>query len=201
MIGPSPTLNSIAAEPHLAGNAGRAWRCDLGALRTRIGRSAGDDSTLAFWVIEAPFAHPVWHSYHIALIHLRPMPDGRTTKFHLDGATHEMWLHALDPDGKRQPLIEGHMWGPKTCQPLKPLNFAAQFVEVSDEAARLRCEKAIQRICDGTLSPDTDYIRHWMHLFGDNMIRGDKKTAGETRIVTEAGEIVIPAQPGPQDIH
>lgn len=201
MIGPSHSADPISISPHITGSVGRAWSCDLEALRQRIGKSSEDDGTLAFWVIEAPWAHPIWHSYHMALLHLRPMADGRPTKFYLEGATHEIWLHALDPDGKRQPLIEGHMWGKDTCQPLTPINFSSQFIEQSDDSAKARCEKAIQRICDGTLSPDTDYVRHWMHLFGDCMVKGDKKRAGETRIITPSGEIIIPAQPGPQDLN
>ena len=195
------SIDPINLTPTLSGSASRAWRCDLDALRKRHNRAPEDDGTVAMWVIEAPWAHPIWHSYHMALIHLRPMPDGRRTRIYLEGATHEIWLHALDPEGKRQPLIEGFMWGPETCQPLTPKNFAAQFTEPGDEAATARCEKAIQRICDGALSPDTDYIRHWMHLFGSNMLKGDPKRAGETRIITPAGEVVIPGRPGPQDLH
>jgi hypothetical protein len=63
-------------------------------------------------------------------------------------------------------------------------------------------DAAVQDIVVGKLSPDTDYIRHWAHRFGDNMLLDG---AGETRIFINPGEateqqIVIPPQPGPQDI-
>jgi hypothetical protein len=141
----------------------------------------------------------------IVLVHLRPLPDGRPTMFYLDGATHEMWLQALDPDGSREKVIAGAPLGRATCQVLTPTNFAAQFIAEDDEAALIRIRDAVRRICEGTLNPDTDYIRHWMHLVGDNMIK-DKARAGETRIVLGVGtpnatEVVIPAKPGPQDMH
>ena len=117
-------------------------------------------------VVEAPWAHPIWHSYAVILVHLRPLPDGRPTKFYLAAATHEIWLYALDPDQPRQPMIE--FGQPKW---LTPMNFGAQFIAASDEAAKLKVEEAVQDIVAGKLSPDTDFIRHWAYRFGDNMLK------------------------------
>jgi hypothetical protein len=185
-----PILDQITSTPTFTGSAGRAWL-------THSPREPGDSADVASWVIEAPGAHPLWHSYFMMLIHLRPLPVPQQTIFYLGGATHEIWLYALHPDGSRQKRIDGYAEG---CDLLVPLNFAAQFIEPSDEVAVKRCEAAIQRVCDGTLSPDTDYIRSWMHLFGDNMVK-DKKRAGETYIVTPEGVVTIPARPGPQDLN
>lgn len=193
-------LDEITNAPDFTGNHGRAWRCNISAIRERLGVSEEDDSTLGFWLMEAQWAHPVWHSYLMVLVHLRPMRDKRPTKFYLDGATHEMWLYALNPAGNRQKVIDGEGIGPHSCQWLTPMNFAAQFIELTDELATARCEDAVQKVCDGKLSPDTDFIRHWMHLFGDNMIK-DKRHAGETRIIGPGIDVVIPARPGPQDMH
>jgi len=187
----------------LAGMHGRAWIVDLETMRRRLGFEVSADCTGVCWVIEAPSAHPIWHSYMLTLISLRPMP-GIETVFHLDGATHEFWLYALEPDAPRQSIIAG-MENSLSRWWLNPCNFAAQFIAPSDKEALHRIRSAVARICEGQLSPDTDYIRHWMYLFGDNMVK-DKGRAGETRIVLDLGgpkktEIVIPAKPGPQDHH
>jgi hypothetical protein len=193
-------LDPITATPCFAGPSGRAWRCRPPLYREEPGFNEGEDAHAAGWVIEAPQAHPFWHSYLMTLIHLRPLPVNRPTIFYLEGATHEIWLHALTPDGSRQKLVDGHSPGGEASNLLVPLNFAAQLIELSDESAVKRCEAAIQRVCDGTLSPDTDHIRTWMHLFGDNMIK-DRKRAGETLLVTPGGVVRIPARPGPQDLN
>lgn len=189
----------ITLPPTIMGSFGRAWLCDHA---TFIARHAADprasaDAVLAHWLIEAPWAHPAWHSYSLILVHLRPIPDNRPTVFYLPGASHEMWLYALDPDSPREPMIRGR--APPAW--INPCNFSAQILEPADSEARVRIEDAVRRICAGTLSPDTDFIRTWMHMFGDNMILGDKKRAGETRLITTSGEIRIPPKPGPQDLN
>ena len=158
----------IEEPPVIAGPHGRAWTCDLAEGRRIMAIRPEDDATLIDWVIEAPWAHPVWHSYSLVLVHLRPMPDGRETKFHLPCASHEMWLYALDARRDRRPLIatgivEGH-W-------LQPGNFAAQFIEANDADALARVARTVQDICDGVLSPDTDFMREWIARFGDNMTK------------------------------
>lgn len=186
MFGPAEIAeikDPIARPPHRIGAYGKAWMIDLGATRAKRGTTPDQDGCLSIWIVEAPWAHPVWHSYAITLIHLRPLADNRQTKFYLNGATHEMWVDALDPDGKREMIIDGGFFGPDTCQPLRPTNFGAQFVETGDVAAARRIEAAVQQICDGVLSPDTDFIQQWMHLFGDNMIKGEKAQAGATTII------------------
>lgn len=191
-----PTPEPVSIPPTLTGAHGRAWTCDLDAARRMCGVAAEQDAMLASWVIEARWAHPFWHSYSLMVYHLRPLPDARPTKFYLAGATHEVLLYALNPEEPREPAIKGgpHDW-------LHPCNFAAQFIAADDAAAAARIEAAVTRIVNGTLSPDTDYIRHWMHLFGDNMVKGDKKRAGETRIIVAGDEIVIPPERGPQDLN
>jgi len=158
----------VTKQPDVSGLKGRAWLADFDAGRRLMGVRPEDDAGLAHWVVEAPWAHPIWHSYSIILIHLRPMPDSRPTKFHVDGATHEMHVYALDPNKDRNRMIEngipeGH-W-------MSPVNFAAQFIEISDELALARIRSCIDMICDGTLSPDTDWMSDWVKLFNDKMIK------------------------------
>ena len=119
------------------------------------------------WVITAPWAHPLWHSYILHLIHLRPMGDGRKTLFYVPGATHEMMLFALDPEYPLEPIVMGQA----RAQWLRPGNFAAQFISPSDEMARRRIRDTVSLICAAGLNPDTDAISQWVALYGDAMVK------------------------------
>jgi hypothetical protein len=193
-------MDKISRKPEIPGTQGQAWRINLTKLREFLKVEPGNDGTVAMWIVEAAFAHPIWHSYVFVLLHLRPI--GLPTKIYLEGATHEFWIQALDPDKPREPAIEGK----GMPYYLTPNNFAAQFIAADDGKAIERVENAIKKVVAGELSPDTDYIRHWAHLFGDNMML---EGAGETRILINANEdltgadlqIVIPPKPGPQDLH
>ncbi len=158
----------VTAQPSISGEHGKAWLCDLAFGRELKNIREEDDATLAHWIVEAPWAHPGWHSYSIVLVHLRPMADDRPTTFYLDDATHEMWVFALDPEMDRNPII---LTGIVAGSWLQPKNFAAQFIEINDDLALIRIRQAVQAICDGTLSPDTDWMSAWAKLFGDNMIK------------------------------
>jgi hypothetical protein len=161
-----PLQDPIATEPHLVGPHARAWHVDLDATRRKLKQTADQDGTVRIWIAEAPWAHPCWHSYAIVLLHLRPLP-GKKTLIYLEGATHEIWVQALHPDYAREPAIRGEQpWAFMT-----PNNYSSQFIADSDGAAAARVEEVVQRICDGTLSPDTDFIRVWQALFGDNMFK------------------------------
>lgn len=159
--------DEIKTLPALVGPAGKAWRCNVATMLQVGGIDPENDGTVAVWIVEAPAAHMAWHSYAIVLLHLRPLKVRRKTRFHLPNATHEMWVQALNPDFPREPAInEGAPW-----HYLVPNNFAAQFIEPDDAAAMSRVERDVQRICAGMLSPDTDFTRDWIGLYGDNMIR------------------------------
>lgn len=168
-VGPAKITDNVTTPPLVTGPHSRAWQCNMAVARKLNGIRAEDDGTLVHWLIEAPWAHPVWHSYSLVLVHLRPMPGNPgDTVFYLDGATHELWLFAVDPKKDRNPMIStgliDHCWMP-------PMNFGAQFIELDDDLAMIRISYAVQAICDGKLSPDTDYTHQWIELFGDNMIR------------------------------
>jgi hypothetical protein len=159
----------IKTKPIIKDRVGQAWKVNLSAFRARLAVDPLDDAGLGIWVVEAPWANLAWHTYVLTLIHLRPLRrETEPLKLYLPGASHEMWLMALDPDGDRQSLLDGHGFG--KCQFLTPKNFAAQFIEPNDDAAIRRIERTVLSICKGELSPDTDFIRHWVRLFGDNMI-------------------------------
>lgn len=165
--GNAPITFPVTAPPIVSGPHGRAWLCDTANGQRILGVPPERDSTLAHWVIEAPWAHPIWHSYSLVLVSLRPMP-GTSTMLYLDDATHELWLYAMDPNKDRNRLlstaiVEGN-W-------MSPGNYASQFVEIDDQLALDRVKAAVQKVCDGQLSPDTDFTSQWVALFGGNMMK------------------------------
>jgi hypothetical protein len=165
-------LDPMTTPPERFGIAGRAWRVDLAAYRRAQGLAEEDPGVLVHWIVEAPRAHPLWHSFSLSLIHLRPHPVLPEPTLYADGVTHEVLLQVLDPAEPREPLLDGARprW-------LQPANYAGQVTEASDEAAIARVASAVDRIVIGELSPDTDYRRDWIALFGDNMIRPEWKAA------------------------
>jgi len=165
MLNDHRTLDPMTTRPDMVGNHGRAWKVDLREALRLAGMRPEEDAALEVWIVEAPWAHPVWHSYAITLMHLRPMP-GRETTFHLEGASHEMWVDALDPNVPRDPTLKNAQ-----CARLQPSNFAAQMIEETDDTARARIEGAVHAILDGYLSPDTDFSHQWVTFFGDNMMK------------------------------
>lgn len=166
--GAATVKDDIAQAPDISGPHGRAWRTQLEAHRRRLGAVPGkNDSSLGMWVIEAPWAHPAWHSYVIALIHLRPQADLAPAKISMPGATHEFWLWAGDPAQSRAAFIRGDINLPV----LSPMNFGAQIRSSSDEAAITLIEHAIGQICAGQLNPDTDAHGQWVEMFGDSLVK------------------------------
>jgi hypothetical protein len=166
-------IDPMELPPILDGPNGKAWLCNVAKLRKLYGVKDDADACICHWVVEAPWAHPIWHSYSVVCIHLRPLVGVADPIIHKEGATHEIWVYACNPSVKRLPIICGEemikqFW-------LTPKNFAAQFIEDSDETAVERVKGTVQMICDGKLSPDTDFIHDWGRLFGFNMIKDEYK--------------------------
>lgn len=184
-----------AAAPDIVGSMGSAWRMDLDKLCESAAHRA---CAVSQWLIFAPYAHPLWHSYALGCITLREVDGFPPAKINLPGATHEVLLFALDPGKPYQ--TDAH---PPV---LNPANFCGQFIEPSDEAAAARIEATVRDVIEGRLNPDTDYTQWWIQRFSASNIKGDPATAGETRIVvTDADgntvESVIPPVPTPQGSH
>jgi hypothetical protein len=154
--------------PTITGTVGRAWSVHVKTILEKQGIPEYRDATVAWWLVEAAWAHPLWHSYWLCLVHLRPLPECEVENIiYLEGATHEMWLYALDPEASRQEMMDSGR-----VRPLLPVNFAAQLVEESDASAAERILAAVRDICAGRLSPDTDFVQRWKERFGDSMIKG-----------------------------
>ena len=196
---------TIKREPTITGTASKAWKLDLDAICKRRNIDRSEDGTVAMWLVEAPWAHMAWHSYAITLLHLRPLARLKgVNKLYRPDATHEIWVQALHPKADLEKWLDDmlpqDLDGGTFNIHLMPNNYSSQFVASRDEVASGMVLAAVQSICDGRLSPDTDYVRHWMVLFGDCMIK-DKQHAGETRIIVGGVELVVPPQPGPKDTN
>jgi hypothetical protein len=163
-------VSDMKTPPDKEGAFGRAWRCDLDALHVALKTKPG--TTLVSWIVEAPWAHPVWHSYNLYLVHLRPEPGIPDAVCYLPDATHEFMLFALDPTIPREQQLRE-----RRAAWLHPGNFGAQLVKTSDEEALAEIEGAVDMIIAGELNPDTDARYQWRRLFGSAMIRGEGGTA------------------------
>jgi hypothetical protein len=154
-------LDTVNIPFTLNGPYGQAWRLAEPTFTPKPGKS-----TIDAWLVTIPSAHPVWHSYSFTCIHLRDIPDAPPCRIALEGATHEISIYALHPESPREPAIN-------TCKfdTLQPINFAAQIISSSDEAARTVMMHTVAKMINGELNPDTDYQRHWVALFGDNLIK------------------------------
>lgn len=115
------------------------------------------NATIKAWVVRAPMAHPAWHSYMIGVCHLRPMEGFAKPVLYDPRATHEIFVYALNPN---QVMNVG-----EDLAYLSPANYAEQWTAESDEAAVKQAESVIREICDGKLSPDTDYQAAWLARF------------------------------------
>lgn len=153
-------------EPTLTGPKGRAWLVDKNLININQKIDPAKNCSVCVWIIEAEWAHPLWHSYVLTTIHLRNIPGIPEAAHYLEGATHEMVLHPLDPTVSRSTAIQG--FGGAI---LVPPNFCAQFIEASDDLARERIKASVEEILRGGLSPDTDFVFQWKQRYGDNMVK------------------------------
>jgi hypothetical protein len=109
------------------------------------------------WALSAPWAHPIWKYYYVTLIHLRPVKGLPNAVKHDVQATHEIMVYALDP---AHPVMQGVI-----PLALTPPNFCGQFEAESDAAAVEYVKLCLYEVCDGALSPDTDFRRDWVQRF------------------------------------
>lgn len=114
----------------------------------------------ATWIVEAKWAHPLWHSYVFFLYDIATeIPDQRPAVIYRDGMTHELLVYALDPSHPVE----------STFQVLQPANHGYQFKAESDEAAIARVVALLEEIEAKKLSPDTDFRAMWDVRFSDGV--------------------------------
>jgi hypothetical protein len=133
------------------GNRGRAW--------TYQGPDPRPEPNLMVWIIEAPWAHPVWDQYALSLAHLRDTATTEPATLYHPAATHEIVLAALDPQIWMEPGDQGALGV------LHPLNYVGQFRADDDAAALDFVRRVVRMVTAGTLSPDSDFRHDWEQLF------------------------------------
>jgi hypothetical protein len=119
----------------------------------------GNRCVLALWLIDAPWAHPIWSQYCLSLIHLRDAEGFRPARKHDDRATHEVMLCAIDPKTR----VNIGMNDPHEV--MAPPNFVGQFHRSNDTEAVDLVRKAVLQVIKRHLSPDTDNRVMWAGIF------------------------------------
>jgi len=118
------------------------------------------------WVINAPWAHPVWSQYVLMLYDLTSSSEKHGEPLlHLPGATHEFFLWAIDPD---HPIEKEGALQPEDIHRLTPPNYGYQFKAASHQAAEERLQAIVDGIVAMEVNPDTDWRGAWDNaLFPD----------------------------------
>jgi hypothetical protein len=158
--------------PTLASPHGASWEINLDRARAEKGIAGDQDATVAMHVVFAPWAHPCWAYYQIAILHLRRLPGMKAPTIFLPGATHEVFLYALDPETVPDVVDIAEL------RRLGPINFAGQWIVNErpnpvdlDRAAEAKLRFTVWEIINGHLSPDTDFRREWIKRFSDSNLR------------------------------
>jgi hypothetical protein len=157
-------------QPTLKTAHGAAWLLDELLISKKAGRKAESCAGVGSWLVFCPWAHPFWSYYVIAAVHLRAQEGCKPPAFFLPGATHEVFVVALDPT--KVPDLECPV-----RSYMKPINFAGQWIAAArrnpvdqDKAAAEKIRGCVDEILAGTLSPDTDFRRQWIERFsGSNL--------------------------------
>lgn len=116
------------------------------------------------WLIDAPWAHPIWKQYLVVLYDLTtPAPKAPT--IYQEGVTHEFMLFAIKPTTR----FEGKApFADTNITTLMPANHAYQFEsEGGDVEAEARIDKLMGWIAQKRISPDTDWRAVWDKEFAD----------------------------------
>src|SRR5690606_37776191 len=100
-------------------------------------------------LLHRPDAHPVWHSYQVSLVHLRPIEGWPLPDLRSPDSSHEIVILALDPESEPDP-------GVPSIAPLTPPNLAHQLRAKTDEMALTVFGAFVQALAAGELNPDTD---------------------------------------------
>lgn len=113
--------------------------------------------TVCTWLLTAPHAHPLWAQYLLGVVRLRDgIPGFRPPTRQFIGATHEMFVFALNPEHGPFTVEKmlGYGAGAGSIPCLTPVNVVHQ-VEGSDEEARLLASYAAVAVVHGMLWPET----------------------------------------------
>lgn len=119
------------------------------------------------WLLEEPWAHPIWSQYFAILVDLTTSLPGRPAPvLQQPGVTHEFLLWALD-----QKFPMGNLpFANQEFHHLEPPNHAYQFeAESGHDEAFNRIDQLMQRITRREINPDTDARPTWHREFADGV--------------------------------
>lgn len=119
------------------------------AVRVVVELEADDpqdwSATCASWFFFCPGQSPAWDRYALSIIHLRPIAGVADANVAVPGATHEVMLHALDPQPEPVP------GDPLSWVRLHPVNVCEQIQLPSDESAVELARACAEAVLDGRL--------------------------------------------------
>lgn len=147
---------TISEPPTFKDNFGQAWRLRLLPIGER-GRP-DKDATVGVFLVQAPYAHPIWSYWVVSIIHLRDIVGVKKAHLQFPEATHELAIVALNPEEQLPSLDITVNW---KIHRLTPTDVIEQFKVSNDAIADQILELSIMRIIDGTISPDEDWRAVW----------------------------------------
>ncbi len=117
-------------------------------------------ATVAHWLVTHPQGHPFWSQYLLAGVSLSEYPGMPPANLQFPGATHEITLAVINPEGGLLTLEStATYWTPGSpnegkLSVLQPINIAWQMTGTDDECNKLvtGCAWAI---VNGVLWPET----------------------------------------------
>jgi hypothetical protein len=122
------------------------------ARRAPQAHLAARPDTKDAWLIDGDYWHPLWGQYVLAVSTLEEIPGARPVVLHVEGATHEISVLALNPD--HPTTIERLLIGP--IHFLEPASVCEQFICPSDEIAVELGFLCARAVCFGQLNPEPE---------------------------------------------
>jgi len=123
-----------------------------------------EQAMVACWFLNCPGqSAPGVEQYILWANHLRPLPGLGPPAPLMPGATHEVLLAALDPDGHPEPTDSA------TWEPFVPANLVQQLILTDDVACQVLIRSAAEEICGGRLWANPSRIgevepwRSWLY--------------------------------------
>src|SRR5574340_355778 len=133
-----PIQYATSKKPDLQGRFGKAWKQDeKSSIKRNPDFKPQSESTLIGWIVYGPSYHPLWDYYYIGCVFLKDIEGMPPAIIHLEGATHEVFVIALNPD--HTPALNDGLYM------LTPINFSAQFISTDEEALK-KMEDAVREI-------------------------------------------------------
>lgn len=124
---------------------------------SRDRRIGGGEPTLCAYVIHAPLSHPFWAWHVMVVMHLRPTAKHGEANLRFPGASHEVFLTALDPTHDDQIDVDDA----ETWKHMSPPDYVGQVMLADDDQALRLGELMAKSITDGHLVPDSDHTTWW----------------------------------------